>query len=90
MSHAGILSDIYDELRERQTDPRVTLSIDSADQTTVEALGLDSLDMLQLVMDLEDKLGVSLTMEDFQGTSTLTQVAEHIFRLKEEAFKNTR
>jgi acyl carrier protein len=90
MTQEDILNCIYGELRERQTDTRVILSAEWADQTTVEALGLDSLEMLQFLMDLEEKLGVSLEVTDFPKPSTLAQVAGHIFKLKEERLKGIR
>ena len=32
--------------------------------TTFESLGIDSLDMVEMVMDLEEELGVDLELED--------------------------
>jgi len=32
--------------------------------TTFESLGIDSLDMVEMVMDLEEELGVDLEMEE--------------------------
>ena len=36
--------------------------------TTFEALGIDSLDMVEMVMELEDELGVELEMEEKVAT----------------------
>ncbi len=33
-------------------------------ETTFESLGIDSLDMVEMVMDLEEQLGVELEIED--------------------------
>lgn len=33
-------------------------------ETTFEALGIDSLDMVEMVMDLEEELGLELEMEE--------------------------
>jgi acyl carrier protein len=90
MTQEDILNYIYEGLRERQTDTRVILSAEWADQTTVEALVLDSLDMLQFLMDLEEKLGVPLEVTTFPRTSTLAEVAGHIFRLKKERLEDIR
>jgi acyl carrier protein len=87
MTHEEILKSIYAELGNLQTDPRVFLSVQSAGETTVEALNLDSLEKLNLVFDLQDRLGVPLTVADFPQASTLAQVADHILRLKEERSK---
>ena len=36
--------------------------------TTFETLGIDSLDMVEMVMDLEEELGVELEMEEKLNT----------------------
>jgi acyl carrier protein len=90
MTYDHILSAIYEELKELDTDPRVSLSVDFAGETTIESLRLDSLEMLNLVFDLQEKLGVDLTLVDFPRASTLAQIAEHIVRLKEQRVKGTR
>ncbi len=90
MTHEEILSAMYEELSEFQTDPRLSLSEQSAGETTIEAVGLSSLEMLQLILNLEDRLSVPLTLADFPKLSTLAQIAEHISGLKEKGLKNTR
>ena len=37
-------------------------------ETTFEGLGIDSLDMVEMVMDLEEELGVDLEMEEKVNT----------------------
>ena len=37
---------------------------DIAPDTTFESLGIDSLDTVEMVMDLEDELGIELELED--------------------------
>jgi len=37
---------------------------DIAPETTFESLGIDSLDTVEMVMDLEDELGVELELEE--------------------------
>ena len=37
--------------------------------STFESLGIDSLDIVEMIMDLETELGVELEMEDQQITS---------------------
>ena len=37
-------------------------------ETTFETLGIDSLDMVEMVMELEDELGVELEMEEKVAT----------------------
>lgn len=36
--------------------------------TTFESLGIDSLDMVEMLMDLEEKLGIELEMEEKVAT----------------------
>lgn len=43
------------------------LELDAAEitpESTFESLGIDSLDIVEMIMDLEDELGVELEMED--------------------------
>ena len=37
---------------------------DITPETTFESLGIDSLDTVEMVMDLEDELGIELELED--------------------------
>ena len=56
------------------------LEIDTSEITpdsTFESLGIDSLDIAEMVMDLESELGVDLDMED-QKISTFGELAEFI------------
>ena len=45
--------------------------------STFESLGIDSLDVVEMVMDLESELGVELEMED-QKITTLQELADFI------------
>ena len=45
--------------------------------STFESLGIDSLDIVEMIMDLETELGVELEMED-QKISTFGELAEFI------------
>ena len=45
--------------------------------STFESLGIDSLDVVEMIMDLESELGVELEMED-QQISTFGELAEFI------------
>ena len=56
------------------------LEMDTSEITpdsTFESLGIDSLDIVEMVMDLESELGVDLDMED-QKISTFGELAEFI------------
>ena len=56
------------------------LELDPAEitpESTFESLGIDSLDIVEMVMDLESELGVELDMED-QKIATFGELAEFI------------
>ena len=56
------------------------LELDVADITpdsTFESLGIDSLDVVEMVMDLESELGVELDMED-QKITNFQELADFI------------
>lgn len=45
--------------------------------STFESLGIDSLDVVEMIMDLENELGVELEMED-QKIATFQELANFI------------
>ena len=45
-------------------------------ETTFEGLGIDSLDMVEMVMDLEEELGVDLEMEE--KVSTIGELVDFV------------
>ena len=45
--------------------------------STFESLGIDSLDIVEMIMDLESELGIELEMED-QKISTFRELADFI------------
>ena len=56
------------------------LEIDPSEITpdsSFESLGIDSLDIVEMIMDLESELGVELEMED-QKISTFQELADFI------------
>ena len=56
------------------------LELDASDITpdsTVESLGIDSLDVVEMIMDLESELGVELELED-QKITTFQELADFI------------
>ena len=46
-------------------------------ESTFESLGIDSLDIVEMIMDLESELGVELEMED-QKIATVRELADFI------------
>ena len=56
------------------------LEIDIADispDSTFESLGIDSLDIVEMIMDLESELGIELEMED-ENITTFQELADFI------------
>ena len=56
------------------------LELDATEITpdsTFESLGIDSLDIVEMIMDLESELGVELEMED-QQIATFGELAQFI------------
>ena len=56
------------------------LEIDASEITpdsTFESLGIDSLDIVEMVMDLESELGMELEMED-ENITTFRELADFI------------
>ena len=46
--------------------------------TTFESLHLDSLDMVEMVMDMEEELGVDFEMEGKLNVETIGELADYI------------
>ena len=56
------------------------LDLDAAEITpdsTFESLGIDSLDIVEMIMDLESELGIELDLED-QKIATFGELADFI------------
>ena len=56
------------------------LELDASELTpdsTFESLGIDSLDVVEMIMDLESELGVELELED-QKITTFQELADFI------------
>ena len=50
---------------------------DITPESTFESLGVDSLDIVEMIMDLESELGVELEMED-QKITTFQELADFV------------
>ena len=56
------------------------LELDPAEitpESTFESLGIDSLDIVEMIMDLESELGIELDLED-QKITTFRELADFI------------
>ena len=68
---------MYDKLV-KYAAQQLELDIDEiTPESTFESLGIDSLDIVEMIMDLETELGVELEMED-QKITTFGELAQFI------------
>ena len=68
-------------------DARVVLAkggstVSRVEDMRVEEFGLDSLDLLQFAVDIEDRLGIVVEADDLPRKSSLTELADFIARLE--------
>jgi len=82
--YTEILSLIVNTLSSYQIEPNRVLVTNKATSTTVGSLGLDSLDLLQFSMDVEDALDLEIDIVEFPDDATLDEVAKHIEQLHSE------
>ncbi|WP_417241803.1 acyl carrier protein [Celeribacter sp.] len=78
----SVLSTVLDVLSEYKVHPDAKVTMEHAEETTIGALALDSLEVLQLAMDIDDALGVELDTVELPPEATLRDVAEHYHELK--------
>lgn len=76
LSEEDFLAAILSALTDFDTHPDADLSEQSAGVTTVADLALDSLDLLEFAMSVEERLGVELDIVDLPATLTLLDVAQ--------------
>ena len=54
----------------------------SADTNLIEDLGVDSLDVVEMFMEVQDEFGVEIPDEDVDSIKTLGDMAEYIAKSK--------
>ena len=69
----SIVSRLRDVIRESSTEERDWEAIDG--DTTFESLEFDSLSILDLLYDTEQKFGISLEAKDIIGVRTVGEIA---------------
>ena len=68
-----MLEEITDAIREYKGDPTLVVT----PETTFSSFGLDSLEEVELIMKIEEKLGVSIDMDgELQTVGDLLSVLE--------------
>jgi len=54
------------------------------DATFIDDLGADSLDVVEMIMELEDEFGIEIPDEDAEKITTVGEAIEYIRKLVEE------
>jgi len=71
---------IFDRLKEILTEKGVAPTAVRPDAHLIRDLGLDSLDTVDLMMELEQEFKIRITDEQMNQTRTVGQVAELVLR----------
>ena len=75
MDQLGNISDVTNQVNSvMQQGFEIKLELLKPEATLFEELGLDSLDAIDLVVHLEEKLGIKVEAERFQNVRTLNDV----------------
>jgi acyl carrier protein len=74
----AVLTIVVDRLKAMRPDCPGLESLEIARSKTLGSMELDSLDTLQLAMELETALGVEIEVGDFHKSLTLSQFAEKL------------
>jgi acyl carrier protein len=70
--------DFYSWLMSELKELLPSITIDEIEHTPIAAIGLDSLELLDLIMSIEDKYGIELSIEDVDKSITVYQIKQLI------------
>ena len=76
----GVL-DVLKQVSRRPIEP-------SLDSDLVADLGFDSLQILEVIAELEDRFDISIPLNDVPATRTVAQVVAQVTRLVDDRSKN--
>lgn len=71
--HAGVV-DVLKNVSRRPIDP-------SLESELVADLGFDSLQVLEVISELEDRFGITIPADDVPAVRTVAQIVERVARL---------
>lgn len=81
-SKAQVITIMVNLLQSDGFAEEIDVNSPSAGEAKFNALGLDSLSLLQFSMDMEDMLGVELEVGEFPREATLNEFAEYLVGLR--------
>jgi acyl carrier protein len=84
MTVTEILLIITQELLDHHIHPEVNLNSKNIGNVTIGELELDSLDLLEFSMNIENDLKVELNLAEFPADATLLDLSEHIHKLAQK------
>ncbi|WP_396190672.1 acyl carrier protein [Flavobacterium sp.] len=70
--------DFYSWLMSELKELLPSITIEEIEHTPIAAIGLDSLELLDLIMSIEDKYGIELSIEDVDKSITVYQIKQLI------------
>lgn len=70
--------DVFDKLREIISQSTDVNEENISPETTLDELGLDSIDLVDLIMTVEDAFSVSVPDEEFENIKSVSDIAEII------------
>jgi len=85
MERAAILAIVIEEIRSSLCDPDTHITEDM----TLNALGLDSLDVMETVFEIEERTGVTVNEGDVRLNTNVGEVADLFAAKKEKACRKT-
>ncbi len=78
MRESDVRTDLVEAVRDYMSDTAVPLDM----ATKIKDLGLDSIDLLELLLKIEETFDIELDVVAFEKCETLGEVAKHIANVK--------
>lgn len=82
MKKAEALGLVISKLEGFNVSHQIILTAQQVSSVKFQDLMLDSLDMLEYAMELEDVFEIEIEIEDFPPEATLIELADHLLSLK--------